>query len=219
MNPLCAVLAQFNGTRVYVLEEMILPDSNTPAACEELLNRTRKWNSGSPLHIYVYGDATGEQRRSSASRTDWQIVKDFFGYYPDRYRASFRVPSTNPPVKDRVNALPRNHARPVSALGRFGLQRSDQGFRAGVLENGSPCRHFDSSASWGCERSRVNHAGICSRDYSNNFSRISGRGNNSREKETAQNDYCESARTERGRTRQGDYEASCCQGARARGTI
>jgi hypothetical protein len=113
MNPLCSVLAQVHGGRVHVLEEMILPDSNTLAACEELLNRTQKWNTGSPLEIYVYGDATGEQRRTSASRTDWQIAKDFFGRYPDRFRATFRVPSANPLVKDRVNlvnARLRNHA-------------------------------------------------------------------------------------------------------------
>jgi hypothetical protein len=113
MNPLCSVLAQVSPSRVHILEEMILPDSNTLAACEELLSRTQKWNMGFPLNVEVYGDATAEQRRTSASRTDWQIVKDFFGRYPDRYHASFRVPSANPPVKDRincVNALLRNHA-------------------------------------------------------------------------------------------------------------
>jgi hypothetical protein len=113
MNPFCSVLAQVHNGRVHILEEMILPDANTLAACEELLSRTRKWATGGPLAINVYGDATAEQRRTSASRTDWQIVKDFFGRYKDRYHASFHVPSVNPPVKDRincVNALLRNHA-------------------------------------------------------------------------------------------------------------
>jgi hypothetical protein len=67
-------------------------------------------NSARCLRVW---DATGEQRRTSASRTDWQIVKDFFGRHPDRFRAYFRVPSANPPVKDRVNcvnALLRNQA-------------------------------------------------------------------------------------------------------------
>jgi len=98
---------------VFILEEMILPDSNTLAACGELLSRTQKWNNGFALNIHVYGDATGEQRRTSASPTDWQIVKDFFGRHTDRYHSSFRVPTANPPVKDRVNcmnALLRNHA-------------------------------------------------------------------------------------------------------------
>jgi hypothetical protein len=113
MNPLCSVLAQVSDGMVYVLEEMILPNSNTLAACEELLSRTQKWASGMPLAIDVYGDATGEQHRTSASRTDWQIVKEFFGRYQDRFHASFHVPGANPPVKDRincVNAKLRNHA-------------------------------------------------------------------------------------------------------------
>jgi hypothetical protein len=138
MNPLCSVLGQtFNGV-VHILDELILPDSNTLAACEEFLSRTRKWTTAPevfdeplpldvanefedllaqlqplPLNVYIYGDATGEQRKTSASRTDWQIVKNFFGRYLDRYRASFRVPSANPPVKDRincVNAVLCNHA-------------------------------------------------------------------------------------------------------------
>jgi hypothetical protein len=126
LNPLCSVIGQIVGGRIHVLEEMILPNSYTLAACEEFLARTSKWLPqvtfpdsvsipqfvGGPLSVYVYGDATGAQRQTSASRTDWQIVKEFFGRYPDRFRASFRVPSANPPVKDRVNcvnAMLRNH--------------------------------------------------------------------------------------------------------------
>lgn len=138
MNPLCSVLGQTLNGAVHILDELILPDSNTLAACEEFLSRTGKWTTvpdvldepvpldaaieyeellmqlqPRPLNVYVYGDATGEQRKTLASRTDWQIVKNFFGRYADRYRASFQVPSANPPVKDRincVNALLRNHA-------------------------------------------------------------------------------------------------------------
>jgi Terminase large subunit, T4likevirus-type, N-terminal len=114
MNPMCSVLLQTIGGRVHVLEEMILPDSNTLAACEELLSRCQKWNTtGSWFNIYVYGDATGEQRKTSASRTDWQIVKDFFGRHASWYHPIFRVPNANPPVKDRVNcvnAVLQNHA-------------------------------------------------------------------------------------------------------------
>jgi len=113
VNPLCSVLAQCTNLRVHILEEMIQPDSNTLAACEEFLSRTEKWRTGLPLKVSVYGDATAEQRRTSASRTDWQIVRDFFGRYPVLFDVTYRVPSANPPVKDRincVNALLRNHA-------------------------------------------------------------------------------------------------------------
>jgi hypothetical protein len=113
MNPLCSVLTQSVNGMVVVLEELILPDSNTLSACEEFLSRTEKWSTGSRLNVRVYGDATAEQRHTSASRTDWQIVNEFFGRHRDRYNVTFDVPSSNPPVKDRincVNARLRNHA-------------------------------------------------------------------------------------------------------------
>jgi len=65
-----------------VLDELVLPDSNTRAACEEFLTRTAKWKSVRPLEVHVYGDATAEHRETSASRTDWQIVRSFFGPTP-----------------------------------------------------------------------------------------------------------------------------------------
>jgi hypothetical protein len=111
INPLCSVLAQMHEGVVFVLEEMILPDSNTLAACEELLKRTAKWGVGFPMAIEVYGDAS-EPRQTSATRTDWQIVKEFFGRYRDRFHFTLRVPSANPLVKDRVNCMNarlRNH--------------------------------------------------------------------------------------------------------------
>jgi hypothetical protein len=45
MNPLCSVLGQIVEGRVHVLDELILPDSNTLAACEEFLNRTKPWTT------------------------------------------------------------------------------------------------------------------------------------------------------------------------------
>jgi Terminase large subunit, T4likevirus-type, N-terminal len=130
VNPLCSVLGQTDGTEVHVLDELVLPNSNTLAACEEFLSRTRSWATvpepfseplradmrdaydeilgqlqPAPINVYLYGDATGEQRRTSASRTDWQIVRNFFGRHTDRYHASSQVPSSNPMVKDRINCL------------------------------------------------------------------------------------------------------------------
>jgi hypothetical protein len=117
VNPTCSLIGQMvisrNREHIRVLDELMLPESNTLAACEEFLSRTEKWKSGRPLDVSIYGDATAEHRETSASRTDWQIVKNFFGRYTDRYQAHFCVPSKNPPVKDRVNcvnAVLLNHA-------------------------------------------------------------------------------------------------------------
>ena len=42
MNPLCSVLGQTTNGIVQILDELILPDSNTLAACEEFL--VRRWD-------------------------------------------------------------------------------------------------------------------------------------------------------------------------------
>jgi len=105
VNPMCSVIGQRDGDRVHVLNELALPDSNTWAACEAFLNRIGHWGSLSPhtLRLHVYGDATGEGRHSAASRTDWQMVRDFFKRLP--YSVNFEVPSSNPGVKDRINCV------------------------------------------------------------------------------------------------------------------
>src|SRR5216684_667016 len=103
VNPLCSVYGQVINGLVRVLDELVLPNSNTLAACEEFLARTAKL--AGPLQVYVYGDPSGEGRRTAASRTDWQIVREFFRRYPDRFSAQFRVPSAAGPVKDRVNCV------------------------------------------------------------------------------------------------------------------
>ena len=105
VNPMCSVIGQRDGDRVYILDELALPDSNTWAACEAFLSRIGRWGSLSPhtTRIQVYGDATGAGRHSAASRTDWQMVREFFKRLP--YSAHFEVPSSNPGVKDRINCV------------------------------------------------------------------------------------------------------------------
>jgi len=57
------------------------------------------------LRVCVYGDATGESRRSAASRTDWQIVRDFFAGAAADYELAFQVWTSNPELKDRINCV------------------------------------------------------------------------------------------------------------------
>jgi hypothetical protein len=120
-----------------------LPDSNTAAACEEFLSRTAKYFTGTPLAVRVLGDSTGEQRRTSASRTDWQIVKDFFGRYPERVDATFRIPSANPPVKDRVNCV---NAKLRNYAGQYRVFVNPQGTRLVDLDKSDPARTHVSDA-------------------------------------------------------------------------
>lgn len=115
IHPMCSVIGQQVGDQVHILDELVLPDSNTVAACEEFLARTARWVMAShlPIQLNIFGDATGDGRRTAASRTDWQLTREFFNRYRDLFRCSFRVPSSNPAVKDRVNcvnAMLRNQA-------------------------------------------------------------------------------------------------------------
>src|ERR1700674_320601 len=102
---MCSVIGQRDGDRLQILAELALADSNTVAACEQFLDRIGQFGQLSPFttKIHVYGDATGSGRQTSASRTAWQIVRDFFKRYP--YPVEYRVDSSNPPVKDRINCV------------------------------------------------------------------------------------------------------------------
>src|SRR5260370_3160572 len=106
VNPMCAVVGQImhDGT-VHVLDEIVLEDANTPAACEAFLERAQKWTLAAPQPLWLYGDATGDNRHSSASRTDWQIVQDFLRSHGWQFRVAQYVPRENPPVKDRINCV------------------------------------------------------------------------------------------------------------------
>ena len=105
LDPGCSVIGQHDGKHMYILDELVLPNSNTAAVCEVFFERALKWRSQLQFHptVSVYGDATGSAHRTSSSRTDWEIVRDFFKRHP--YRLDLRVPSSNPPVRDRVNSV------------------------------------------------------------------------------------------------------------------
>ncbi len=109
VNPMCSVIGQRDGNWVQVLEEIFLPDSHTAAACDEFHRRVSRY--GRRLNVNLFGDASGNGRHTSASRTDWQIVREKLTGCG--YNVNSRVPSVNPPVKDRVNcvnAMLCNHA-------------------------------------------------------------------------------------------------------------
>jgi hypothetical protein len=128
VDPMCSVLCQWHEeTTLYthltnerqktisVLQELSLPNSCTLEACEEFVNRTehyRKLMRGRPLHVRIYGDRSGQSRKT-VGETDYIVIRDFF-----RGRSEFSVTmhlsKSNPAVKDRVNAV---NAMLCNALG------------------------------------------------------------------------------------------------------
>lgn len=116
VDPMTSVLAQERRIvtgwademdKLHVLDEIVLRDSGTEQMCEEFHRRTHQWRMASrqQMPVRVYGDPAGNQRRSSASQTDWDIVRSFFSRHSGEYLASYHVESAAPAVKDRVNTM------------------------------------------------------------------------------------------------------------------
>jgi hypothetical protein len=91
INPMTAVVAQNVAGQCHILDEMVLPNSNTFEMMEELVRRY-------PQRGVVYPDPTGASRKTSASvgLTDHSIIR----------QSGWRVPYMKPyPVVDRINSV------------------------------------------------------------------------------------------------------------------
>jgi hypothetical protein len=116
VNPMSMLLMQRLGEIVYVFDEIILPNANTEAACQAFFERTLPFITDNPrtIVVEVYGDASGHQRRTSASATDWTLIRQFFAQTMPHYCHQIRSNSANPIVRDRINCV---NSRLRNALG------------------------------------------------------------------------------------------------------
>src|SRR5580704_11091546 len=72
--------------------------------CEAFVSRVRSWGRfAPPYNVRLYGDATGESR-STAGQSDYEIIRRFFRTETD-FKVTYHIKSSNPPVRDRVNAV------------------------------------------------------------------------------------------------------------------
>lgn len=100
-----SIITNAKITEVEVIGEISLPQSNTPAACEEFLDRFTTLHQGMrPPVVHLYGDSAGRAgSHAGPNLSDWEIVKAFLG----RYKIQFvdHVPSGAPAIRDRVNSM------------------------------------------------------------------------------------------------------------------
>jgi hypothetical protein len=98
VDPMCSVVAQVIGGTVYVLDEIVLRNSNTLQACEEFLRRF----PGHPRGLVVYGDASGNNTHTSGD-SDYHIVRAFFAENYSSALQFFRQPRSHrmraPPLR------------------------------------------------------------------------------------------------------------------------
>ncbi len=111
VNPMSWVIGQHKGVEAWAWDEQIIEGSaTTRQACEKFMAAypDRDWS------VHVYGDASGQARKTAASQTDYQIIESMLGSYYKELR--LLVPASNPPVGDRLNAF---NARLMSAAGEI----------------------------------------------------------------------------------------------------
>lgn len=111
VNPMCTVIGQYErgtGSRIMdrceILEELVVPNSNTPDMMGKLMVELGKYKWSYTTDLEVYGDCAGSQRSPNSSKTNWQIVKEYFAL-DSTIQPRFLRKSRNPMIMDRVNAV------------------------------------------------------------------------------------------------------------------
>jgi len=111
VDPMCMLLMQLVDQDIHVLEEIIIrPDATTEKACLELIARVSPYTKlvhfgHAPLQLRIYGDASGHQRRTAGTTTDWHQIREFFNMHKGFIQPSYYHTPANPQVRDRVNCV------------------------------------------------------------------------------------------------------------------
>ena len=126
VSPMCMLLMQHKDEMAYVLEEIVIkPEAYTELACERFQARAKVYYDQipywlKPMKLQIYGDASGHQRRTAGTQTDWAIIKDFLAlHHGGEFVPEYYASKANPEVRDRVNSVNarlRNHRGDVRLL-------------------------------------------------------------------------------------------------------
>ena len=99
VDPMSSVIAERNGEGIGVIDEIVLRGATTEDACEEFQSRYPSHVAG----VVIFGDASGSARRTTGM-SDYTIVKEFLRRQGYR-NAQFRIPVSNPSVRERVTLV------------------------------------------------------------------------------------------------------------------
>lgn len=112
VTPLSTVVAQIRRGDVRVVDEIVLRRATTEQACEEFVKRFGKPRAG----VIVYGDANGAATHTASEFSDYGRMRSFFR--ERGVRVTFRVPKSNPAVRDRVGLV---NAKLCNAAGEVSM--------------------------------------------------------------------------------------------------
>lgn len=101
VEPMVSLVGQRNGRVFEIHDEIILDEGNISDMVEAFVERYPRHGA----EILIYGDATGKNRSHHSNRSSYQLILNEMKMY--RAPCRLKVPESNPPVKDRLNAVNR----------------------------------------------------------------------------------------------------------------
>jgi len=101
VDPMAWVIGHRYTNRLEWLDEIFVRDTNTQAALDILWGRYGERHRGG---FEFYGDAAGHQRKTSATFTDYQIIKQDRRFAATPGGARIYYPKANPRIRDRFAA-------------------------------------------------------------------------------------------------------------------
>jgi hypothetical protein len=118
VDPMCSVICQIYEPKrhvltmhyehppvVRVLDEIVLPDSRTVDATKEFIRRALLLDQDAArLTVNIYGDASGNSRNTSATRTDYELIREVFSE-EHLFQIQMLQNKSNPGVRDRINTV------------------------------------------------------------------------------------------------------------------
>lgn len=115
VNPMAWVLAQYIDGIVRVFDELFIRETNTPAMMDMLNDRFRGHSAG----WRFFGDASSRSRKTSATRSDYLIIKNDARFGEKKVH----FPKRNPHLRDRFASV---NAAFCNAAGEIRLYISDR---------------------------------------------------------------------------------------------
>jgi hypothetical protein len=112
VDPMSSVIVQIAGGEIRVVGEIVIRRATTGQACEEFLKRFPAHTMG----VVIHGDASGNAMQTTGA-TDYQMIREYFAVH-SRTPVRYKVPRSNPGVRDRCNLMNRQLR---SAAGDIGL--------------------------------------------------------------------------------------------------
>lgn len=97
-NPACAVIVQPRDEEFFVIKEFCLKNSDTFELAEAVISWLVPLNHAH--RIYIYGDATGNNKSANSKQTNWQIVHAAFRRNHVEFTRKYGA--SNPAVLERV---------------------------------------------------------------------------------------------------------------------